>query len=253
MSVSDQVSTEDNPQTEKSVEELVKYIQGKLGSIIEKCSLVNGNEITVTGKKDYLYELLRFLRDDSECLFKMLIDITAVDYPEREKRFDVVYNFLSLKHNIRIRMTIPIEDGVILPSACDYFSCADWYEREVWDMFGIKFSDHPDLRRILTDYGFDGHPLRKDFPLSGYVEIRYNIETKKVEYSPVDLVQEYRDFDFVSPWEGVAEIQLPGDEKAVSQDYGRREPVISPENENFGYYGDNDHKHYNSRPYKNKE
>ncbi|MEE9210250.1 MAG: NADH-quinone oxidoreductase subunit C, partial [Kiloniellales bacterium] len=159
-----------------------------------------------------IVKLLVFLRDDQNCQFKQLMDVTAVDYPDREARFDVVYNLLSLKHNQRVRVKTTAEEGAPVPSATSVFNSANWFEREVWDLFGIFFSDHPDLRRIMTDYGFEGHPLRKDFPLTGYVEVRYDADQKRVVYEPVKLTQEYRSFDFMSPWEGMP--QLPGDEKA---------------------------------------
>ena len=155
--------------------------------------------------------VLAFLRDDSQCLFKQLMDICGVDYPERIERFEVVYNLLSLKHNQRVRVKTSVREDEAVPSVVGIFPCAGWYEREVWDMYGVPFSDNPDLRRILTDYGFDGHPLRKDFPLTGFVEVRYDDEQKRVVYEPVKLTQDFRSFDFLSPWEGV----LPGDEKAT--------------------------------------
>jgi len=157
-------------------------------------------------------KVLTFLRDDQNCQFKQLMDVTAVDYPDREQRFVVVYNLLSLKHNLRIRVKLPADEETQVPSASRVFNSAIWFEREVWDMYGIFFSEHPDLRRMLSDYGFEGHPLRKDFPLTGYVEVRYDEDTKRVVYEPVKLVQEFRSFDFASPWEGM--LQLPGDEKA---------------------------------------
>jgi NADH-quinone oxidoreductase subunit C len=160
---------------------------------------------------------LTFLRDDSECLFKQLIDIFAVDYPEEEERFEVNYNLLSLKHNVRLRVKVTTDEDTPIPSAASVYSAATWFEREVWDMNGVSFEDNPDMRRILTDYGFDGHPLRKDFPLSGYVEVRYDPEQKRVVYEPVSLPQEFRTFDYMSPWEGTQYITppLPGDEKAT--------------------------------------
>ena len=151
---------------------------------------------------DLLY-VLKTLRDDPVLQFKQLSDLTAVDYPERAQRFEVVYQMLSLALNARIRVLTSVEDGDIVPSVIDLFASANWAEREVWDMFGIFFSGHPDLRRLLTDYGFEGHPLRKDFPLTGYVEVRYNDTERRVVYEPVHLTQEYRDFDFLSPWEGM--------------------------------------------------
>jgi NADH-quinone oxidoreductase subunit C len=158
-------------------------------------------------------KVLTFLRDDAQCLFKMLIDICGVDYPDRPERFEVVYNLLSLKHNRRVRVKVATSEDQPVPSVAGVFKAAGWFEREAWDLYGIYFSDHPDLRRILTDYGFEGHALRKDFPLTGYVEVRYDIEQKRVIYEPVQLRQEFRTFDFESPWEGMVR-PLPGDEKA---------------------------------------
>jgi NADH-quinone oxidoreductase subunit C len=158
-------------------------------------------------------KVLTFLRDDAHCLFKMLIDICGVDYPDRAERFEVVYNLLSLKHNRRLRVKVATAEDQPVPSIAGVFKVAGWFEREAWDLYGIYFSDHPDLRRILTDYGFEGHALRKDFPLTGYVEVRYDIEQKRVVYEPVQLRQEFRTFDFESPWEGMVR-PLPGDEKA---------------------------------------
>jgi NADH-quinone oxidoreductase subunit C len=158
-------------------------------------------------------KVLTFLRDDARCLFKMLIDICGVDYPDRAERFEVVYNLLSLKHNRRLRVKVATAEDQPVPSIAGVFKVAGWFEREAWDLYGIYFSDHPDLRRILTDYGFEGHALRKDFPLTGYVEVRYDIEQKRVVYEPVQLRQEFRTFDFESPWEGMVR-PLPGDEKA---------------------------------------
>ena len=158
---------------------------------------------------------LTFLRDDQNCQFKALVDLTAVDFPDREQRFDVVYNLLSAKHNQRIRVKVATEEDMPVPSVTNVFNSAIWLEREAWDMYGIFFSDHPDLRRILTDYGFEGHPLRKDFPLTGYVEVRYDEDQKRVVYEPVELTQEFRSFDFMSPWEGM--LHLPGDEKATDK------------------------------------
>ena len=169
-------------------------------------------ELTVTTTPTQIRDFVAFLRSDPTCRFTTLIDITAVDWPAREKRFDIVYHFLSMHLNQRIRVKAELREDEILPSIVEQFPAADWYEREVFDMYGILFSGHPDLRRILTDYGFRGYPLRKDFPTTGYVEVRYDEEQKRVVYEPVQLVQEYRLFDFMSPWEG-AEYILPGDEK----------------------------------------
>ncbi|RCK52501.1 NADH dehydrogenase [Thalassospira profundimaris] len=170
-------------------------------------------ELTVVVKRESIVSVLTFLRDDAGCLFKQLIDICGVDYPERAERFEVVYHLLSLKHNLRIRVKVTTDEETPVPTAVGVYSAADWFERETWDMYGVFFADHPDPRRILTDYGFEGHPLRKDFPLTGYVEVRYDDELKRVVYEPVKLVQDFRNFDFESPWEGMQNI-LPGDEKA---------------------------------------
>ena len=173
---------------------------------------VRHGELTVTVTPPAIPEFVRFLRTDSNCRFTTLIDITAVDWPAREKRFDMVYHFLSMHLNQRIRVKALVREDEIVPSIREVFPSADWYEREVFDMYGILFSGHPDLRRILTDYGFRGYPLRKDFPTTGYVELRYDEEAKRVVYEPVRLTQEYRQFDFLSPWEG-PDYVLPGDEK----------------------------------------
>jgi NADH-quinone oxidoreductase subunit C len=157
---------------------------------------------------------LGFLRDDSNCLFKQLTDICGVDYPDREERLEVVYNLLSLKFNHRIRVKVTTTPDQPVPSVTGVFNAANWFEREAWDLYGVFFSDHPDLRRILTDYGFEGHPMRKDFPLTGHVEVRYDEAQKRVVYDKVKLVQEFRSFDFQSPWEGIL-TRLPGDEKAT--------------------------------------
>lgn len=170
-------------------------------------------ELIVSVSREQLLPLLTFLRDDAACLFSQLTDLCGVDYPEREQRFDVVYNLLSLKMNRRIRVKVQTDEVTPVPSCVGIWPAAIWYEREAWDMYGILFSNHPDLRRILTDYGFDGHPQRKDFPLTGYVELRYDEEQKRVVYEPVKLPQAYRTFDFISPWEG-PEYLLPGDEKS---------------------------------------
>lgn len=172
-------------------------------------------QLTVHARRGAIIKVLTFLRDESDCLFHQLIDITAVDHPEREERFDVVYNLLSMKQNQRVRVKVTTDEEQPVPSIAELFPCATWFEREVWDMFGIFFSDNPDLRRILTDYGFEGHPLRKDFPLTGFKEVRYDQEQKRVVYEPVNLPQEFRRFDFLSPWEGM--LRLPGDEKAEAQ------------------------------------
>jgi NADH-quinone oxidoreductase subunit C len=170
-------------------------------------------ELTIEVNWDAIVTVLTFLRDDTNCQFRQLIDICGVDYPGRERRFEVVYHLLSLRHNQRIRVKLSTDESTPVPSATGVFSAAGWWEREAWDLYGILFSGHPDLRRILTDYGFEGHPLRKDFPLTGHVEVRYDDEQKRVVYEPVKLTQEFRSFDFLSPWEGMPST-LPGDEKA---------------------------------------
>jgi len=173
---------------------------------------VAGGELCVHVQPEHLENLIEFLKEDRSCRFTSLIDITAIDHPERSARFDVVYHFLSMYQNQRIRVKLAADEDAMVPSIHLLHPSANWFEREVFDMFGILFSGHPDLRRILTDYGFRGHPLRKDFPTTGYTEVRYDEVQKRVVYEPVSLVQEYRQFDFMSPWEGAAHI-LPGDEK----------------------------------------
>ena len=174
---------------------------------------VTHDELNINVAPSNLRGFVEFLKTDSSCRFSSLVDITAVDYPQRPKRFDVVYHFLSMYQNHRIRLRVGVREDEMVPSITSVHPSANWFEREVFDMFGILFSGHPDLRRILTDYGFRGHPLLKDFPTTGYVEVRYDEEQKRVVYEPVSLVQEYRQFDFMSPWEG-AQYVLPGDEKA---------------------------------------
>ncbi len=168
-------------------------------------------ELTLLGDAGRVLDVLKLLRDDPECRFVCFIDITAADFPEREKRFEIVYHLLSPYKNARVRLKVSTDEATPVASAIPLFPAANWYEREVYDLFGVLFDDHPDLRRILTDYGFEGHPLRKDFPMTGFVEVRYDEEEKRVRYEPVKLTQEFRRFDFLSPWEGAP---LPGDEKA---------------------------------------
>ncbi|HTO40010.1 MAG TPA: NADH-quinone oxidoreductase subunit C [Rhizomicrobium sp.] len=172
-------------------------------------------ELTLSCEVDLILPLLHFLRDDQECAFSILIDICGVDWPQRPKRFDIVYHLLSITKNHRIRIKAQLDENTPVASAVGAYPAANWFEREAFDMYGIQFTDHPDLRRLLTDYGFSGYPLRKDFPLTGYVEVRYDEELKRVVYQPVQLVQEFRDFDFMSPWEGAPYI-IPGDEKATT-------------------------------------
>jgi NADH-quinone oxidoreductase subunit C len=171
------------------------------------------DELTIKAAPFDIVSVLKVLRDDPGCEFKVLIDICGADWPAREKRFDVVYHLLSLTKNLRIRVKVETDEATPVPSAISVFPAAGWYEREAYDLYGVVFDGHPDLRRILTDYGFSGHPLRKDFPLTGFVELRYDDDLKRVVYQPVQLVQEYRDFDFMSPWEAMPQV-LPGDEKA---------------------------------------
>jgi NADH-quinone oxidoreductase subunit C len=188
---------------------LAEHIAAKTGA----APVLAFGELTLTSDAERINEVLQFLRDDPECRFVCFIDLTAADYPEREKRFDVVYHLLSPHKNTRVRVKVQVGETDVVPSALATFKAANWFEREVFDMYGIMFSGHPDLRRILTDYGFQGHPLRKDFPTTGYVEVRYDDEAKRVVYEPVKLVQEFRQFDYLSPWEGTNYV-LPGDEKA---------------------------------------
>ena len=196
----------------EALQELGAMIELKRGDAVQGVSVAFG-ELTVTANLAHLESLIEFLRDDASCRFSSLVDITAVDHPERVARFDVVYHFLSMYRNQRIRVKVAVREDEMVPSIVDLHPSANWFERELFDMFGILFSGHPDLRRILTDYGFRGHPLRKDFPTTGYVEVRYDEAQKRVVYEPVKLVQEYRQFDFMSPWEG-AQYILPGDQKA---------------------------------------
>lgn len=192
--------------------QLGEHIAASMSDVVIETELAYG-ELSVTVQRDKIADVLTFLRDDPQCLFKVLIDICGVDYPEREARFDVVYHLLSLKNNQRVRVLLSVDEDNMVPSVVDVHPGANWFEREAFDMYGILFAGHPDLRRILTDYGFQGHPLRKDFPVTGFVELRYDDEQKRVVYEPVKLKQDYRSFDFLSPWEGAKYI-LPGDEKS---------------------------------------
>jgi NADH-quinone oxidoreductase subunit C len=194
-----------------TLQTLAAHIAARGGANVLSTAIAFG-ELTVTVELQALPSLMEVLKADPECRFSTLIDITAVDWPERPNRFDVVYHLLSMYRNTRVRLKAAVGEGEMVPSITAVHPSADWFEREVFDMFGILFSGHPDLRRILTDYGFRGHPLRKDFPTTGYTEVRYDEAQKRVVYEPVKLVQEYRQFDFMSPWEG-AEYILPGDEK----------------------------------------
>ncbi len=214
--------------SEELLQDLGEHIQEKLPHMVQSSRMQNG-ELIVEAELSGLVKLMQYLRDDKECQFKMLLDITAVDYPSRPKRFEVVYNMLSMRQNQRVRVKVSIADGETVPSMLGLFKSAGWYEREVYDMYGIVFSGNPDLRRILTDYGFDGHPLRKDFPMTGYVEVVYDPQSQQVVYEPVSLTQDYRNFDFLSPWEGMTDVQLPGDEKAVKPKFGANSAQQSAE------------------------
>ncbi len=197
------------------LQELGEYLQLQLPMIVQGFDIDRG-ELVVTVEPAAIVRVMTFLRDDVNCKFTQLMDVCGVDYPGRELRFDVVYNLLSMSHNRRIRVKVQTDAETAVPTVTGVFASAGWWERETWDMYGVYFLDHPDLRRILTDYGFEGHPLRKDFPLTGYVELRYDEEQKRVVYEPVKLTQDFRNFDFLSPWEGI-QGQLPGDEKAGPQ------------------------------------
>jgi NADH-quinone oxidoreductase subunit C len=198
----------------ETLERLGETIARALPAAVREHRVVHG-ELTVTASVHDIIPLVTFLRDDERCQFYCIIDITAVDWPAREHRFDVVYHFLSPKHNQRVRVKIEVDEGAAVPSILEVFPGANWFERETYDLYGVVFSGHPDMRRLLTDYGFEGHPLRKDFPLTGFVEVRYDDEQRRVIYEPVRLTQEFRNFDFLSPWEGPG-YALPGDEKAAS-------------------------------------
>ena len=200
----------------EALEDLAAHIEATQGDAVRASQIVVG-ELTLLAERDHIVNLLRCLRDDQQCNFETLIDICGVDYPERSDRFEVVYHLLSMRMNHRIRVRIRTDEETPVASATVLWPAANWFEREAFDMYGIQFSDHPDLRRILTDYGFEGYPLRKDFPLTGHYEVRYDDLEKRVIYEPVQLTQEYRNFDFLSPWEGMT-AEIPGDEKAVSEE-----------------------------------
>lgn len=186
---------------DEALTELGEYVASTGPGLAGPPEIAHG-ELTLEADRDGLLPLLVFLRDDRDCRFRQLVDLCAVDWPDRQPRFDIVYHLLSHARNQRVRVKLRTGDDKPAPSACAVFSAAGWYEREAWDLYGLFFADHPDLRRLLTDYGFDGHPLRKDFPLTGHVEARYDEGEKRVVYEPVSLTQDYRDFDFLSPWEG---------------------------------------------------
>ena len=197
------------------MDDLKDHIETQLGDAVNSADITFG-ELTLKVRRAEIIKVLTFLRDDPLCKFTQLVDIAGVDYPARERRFDVVYHMLSMAQNTRIRIKIATDEDAPVNSCVSVFPNAEWYEREAFDMYGIAFDNHPDLRRILTDYGFEGYPLRKDFPLSGFVEVRYDEGRKAVVYEPVNLPQEYRSFDFLSPWEG-GEYELPGDKKAEAE------------------------------------
>ncbi|MBM3514019.1 MAG: NADH-quinone oxidoreductase subunit C [Alphaproteobacteria bacterium] len=199
-------------ETAAALTELGAYVMAALPNDVVSHELRAG-ELSIRVQRASIVKVLTFLRDDSNCQFTQLSDLCGVDYPDQDERFEIVYHLLSMRQNQRVRIKLTTDEDTPVPSASGVHLCAGWLEREVWDMYGVFFSDHPDLRRILTDYGFDGHPLRKDFPLTGYVEVRYDEGQKRVIYEPVKLTQDFRNFDFLSPWEGIQRV-LPGDEKA---------------------------------------
>jgi NADH-quinone oxidoreductase subunit C len=196
-----------------NLDDLKGYLADSVIAGYLTASAIERDELAITVPAAHIVSVLRFLHRDARCLFHCFIDLCGADYPARPNRFDVVYHLLSLKQNQRIRVKVETDEVTPVPSVVEVFPAANWFEREAYDLYGILFSEHPDLRRILTDYGFDGHPLRKDFPLTGFVEVRYDDEMKRVVYEPVKLTQEFRNFDFLSPWEGTTYV-LPGDEKA---------------------------------------
>ncbi len=189
-----------------------KLINSRFSNRGIETKIIN-EELTLTLSKSLLIQVVSFMRDDKDFLFKQLIDICAVDFPNRNERFEIVYHLLSVKLNQRIRVKLSVAEGDLVPSLVSLYDSANWYEREIWDLFGVMFSDHPDLRRILTDYGFQGHPLRKDFPLSGFSQVRYDDVEKRVVNENVNLVQDFRSFDFESPWEGPEYLDKPEDDK----------------------------------------
>ena len=196
----------------ENLSKLSAYLADHLGDTITDAAIAYG-ELNVEVQPADIVQVMTFLRDDAECRFISFVDISGADYPTRPQRFDVVYHVLSPSKNLRIRVRVRTDEDTPVPSVVGVYPGADWFEREVYDFYGVLFSGHPELRRILTDYGFEGHPLRKDFPLTGFVEVRYDDEAKRVVYEPVELKQEFRNFDFLSPWEGTDYV-LPGDEKA---------------------------------------
>jgi NADH-quinone oxidoreductase subunit C len=205
-----------------ALKDLADYVLENLQGKVDSYSFEK-DELVLHAQRAHIGRILHFLRDDKECQFHMLVDLCGADYPDRPERFEVVYNLLSLRQNHRVRVKVTADEESQVPTVTGIFSVAGWFEREAWDMYGIMFSGHPDLRRILTDYGFEGHPLRKDFPMTGYVELRYDEELKRVVYEPVKLTQDYRNFDYLSPWEGMTDVQLPGDEKVTKPPHGYKD------------------------------
>jgi len=197
---------------DEALQQHAQTIADVLKGALSAHSIAN-SELTIMVQPGDIVAVVKLLRDDERCRYVSIIDVTAVDWPGRERRFDVVYHFLSPSHNRRIRVKAEVGETASVPSIIEVFPGADWFEREVYDLYGVPFTGHPDMRRLLTDYGFEGHPLRKDFPLTGFVEVRWDEEQKRVVYDPVRLAQEFRNFDFLSPWEG-PDYPLPGDEKA---------------------------------------
>ena len=196
----------------EALKDLAAYVTEKLDAQIQDAVVAHG-ELTFLVEAGDIVDVLTFLKNDVQCQFYAFVDISGVDYPARDKRFEVVYHLLSPRQNQRVRVKVSTDEDTPIPSTVEVFPASDWFEREIYDLYGVLFTGHPDLRRILTDYGFEGHPLRKDFPLTGFVEVRYDDDVKRVVYEPVDLRQEFRNFDFLSPWEGTDYV-LPGDEKA---------------------------------------
>ena len=206
---------------DENLVDIAEHVAEELGGEMIFSHEVIKDEVILVAAREHIVRVLQFLRDDKECQFKMLVSLCGVDYPERgAKRFDVVYNLLSLTQNNRIRVKLHAAEDELVPTVTKVFSTAGWFEREAWDLYGIYFDGHPDLRRILTDYGFEGHPLRKDFPLTGHVELRYDEALQRVVYEPVHLTQDFRNFDYLSPWEGMTDVQLPGDEKGTVPQQG---------------------------------
>lgn len=202
----------------EALKDLGEHIVASQPDAVRKYDVTYG-ELNIYAERDAIVSLLEFMARDQLCMFEMLVDLCGVDYPERSQRFEVVYHLLSMRLNQRVRVKIATDEETSVPTITGVHATANWLEREAFDMYGIRFAGHPDLRRILTDYGFEGFPLRKDFPLTGYTEVRYDDLEKRIVHEPVQLTQEYRNFDFLSPWEGMQAV-IPGDEKADTQEAG---------------------------------